>query len=241
MGRKRTISILSVFLSLLAASPAIADLLNPGQVITVGESVLSNNRQYRLILQNDGNLVLYQEGVKALWATGTQGKPAALAAMQTDGNFVVYDANGQPLWHSGIQSQGAFLNVQDDGNLVIYKPPGIAIWASNTALGQVNPPPPPPPSPPSTITICASSPVPDGYIKVNDSWSPTSCGNPTSIIYNVWTLTRYADLSIGSSLSVCSSAPIPNGWVVVATRWSPTSCGRPSSNIKNITTIQRVL
>jgi hypothetical protein len=91
-----------------------------------------------------------------------------------------------------------------------------------------------------TQEICAGSPVPDGWIKTNDSWNPTSCGNPSAITYNVWTITQYANLPIDSQLTVCADAPVPNGWVVINTAWDPTSCGHPTNMVNNVKTIKRV-
>lgn len=90
------------------------------------------------------------------------------------------------------------------------------------------------------MRICAGSPVPTGWIKVNDKWSPTSCGNPTSIVYNVWIIERYDNKPVGTQMSVCASAPTPPGWVVVNKFWSPTRCGHPSAIVNNMKRIRRV-
>ncbi len=55
---------------------------------------------YRTVMQNDGNLVLYDKSNAALWASGSNGKgtgPYKLV-MQDDGNLVVYDSKNQPIW-----------------------------------------------------------------------------------------------------------------------------------------------
>ncbi|MBK6877863.1 MAG: hypothetical protein IPG99_15820 [Ignavibacteria bacterium] len=49
-----------------------------------------------------------------------------------------------------------------------------------------------------TQWVCAGQ-IPNGWVKINDSWNPTTCGNPTSISYNVWLIERYDDKPIGSS------------------------------------------
>ncbi len=51
----------------------------------------------KLLMQQDGNLVLYHNG-KARWSTGTNGNPGAYFVMQNDGNAVVYSQNNKPLW-----------------------------------------------------------------------------------------------------------------------------------------------
>jgi hypothetical protein len=95
-------------------------------------------------------------------------------------------------------------------------------------------------APMQVMNICSSSPVPAGWIKVNDHWSPTSCGNPTSIVYNVWTIETYQDKPVGAVMNVCASAPTPAGWVDINTYWSPTSCGHPTSIVHNMKQIRRV-
>jgi hypothetical protein len=88
--------------------------------------------------------------------------------------------------------------------------------------------------------ICGGSPVPAGWIKVNDRWDPTICGRPTGIFNNVWAIQRYDNQPVGTFMTVCAQAPTPSGWVVVATRWDPTSCGHPSWIYQNMKQIKRV-
>ncbi|WP_435271362.1 hypothetical protein [Streptomyces sp. 1222.5] len=88
----------------------------------------------RLVMQSDGNLVMYRnrDGA-AIWSTHTSGHSGAYAVMQTDGNFVVYDATSHPLWSTHTAgNSGAWANMQDDGNFVIYKG-STALWNSGTA------------------------------------------------------------------------------------------------------------
>ena len=97
-----------------------------------GDSVKSCDGRFRLTMQTDGNLVLYQ-GSTALWNTGTQGTGAQRAIMQNDGNFVVYAANNNAVWHSHTyDNPGAYLAMQNDGNLVVYNSANSYLWASET-------------------------------------------------------------------------------------------------------------
>jgi hypothetical protein len=89
-----------------------------------------------------------------------------------------------------------------------------------------------------TQNVCAGS-VPSGWIKVNDSWSPTVCGKPTSIIYNVWSVQALSAEPIGAVIYACSGAP-PSGWVLVAQMWNPTVCGHPSAQHPNLMAIKRL-
>jgi hypothetical protein len=103
--------------------------LDPGERLTSGARLDSSNRRYRLVMQGDGNLVLYT-GASALWSSGTQGE-RAYAVMQSDGNLVVY-IDGTAAWSSRTaQFEGASLTLQDDGNLLVNQR-GHPIWSRAT-------------------------------------------------------------------------------------------------------------
>lgn len=59
-----------------------------------------------LIMQGDGNLVLYDKQQRPIWYTRTDGRGALRGVMQQDGNFVLYNNLNAPQWHtvtSGVQ------------------------------------------------------------------------------------------------------------------------------------------
>ena len=69
-------------------------------------SVFYAHGKAALIMQGDGNLVLYAESGAVLWASHTYGNPGAYAVLQGDGNFVVYkkdggEGKGGALWSTG--------------------------------------------------------------------------------------------------------------------------------------------
>jgi hypothetical protein len=53
-----------------------------------------------LVMQGDGNLVLYGPFLNAVWSSRTPGLPNAFLAVQDDGNMVL-SSNGQPRWSTG--------------------------------------------------------------------------------------------------------------------------------------------
>lgn len=109
--------------------------LVPGEALHTGQGRSSCDGRFTLITQDDGNLVLYQNGGGALWASDTWGTGGGsfTAVMQDDGNFVLYRDGGGALWDSGTWGRpGSFLAIQDDGNLVVYSSGGAALWASGT-------------------------------------------------------------------------------------------------------------
>ena len=110
-------------------------MIEKGQLtLNPGDSVTTQNRY--LIMQHDGNLVLYRfnngQVGEPLWATGTNWGSQHRAVFQGDGNLVVYNQYGNPLWASHTHGSGNRLIQQSDGNLVIYNSHGQAVWASHT-------------------------------------------------------------------------------------------------------------
>jgi hypothetical protein len=107
------------------------DHLNQYQRLNPGEYLKSTDKRYFLLMQPDGNLVLYSPGYHVLWNSGTGGNAGAYLGVQGDGNIVVYRADGWPLWFTGTNN--AFdLFVQNDGNLVAYTLTNSWVWQSWT-------------------------------------------------------------------------------------------------------------
>jgi len=108
--------------------------LLPNQQLNVGQQLTAANNHLNLVLQGDGNLVLYRTmfGLP-LFASSTSGKPVNRAVMQGDGNLVLYGPDGTAYWDSGTWGHpGAWTALQDDGNLVVYSPADQPLWASDT-------------------------------------------------------------------------------------------------------------
>ncbi|MFC4066894.1 hypothetical protein [Actinoplanes subglobosus] len=112
-----------------------ADLPNlPDNYVSIGKCVL--------VMQDDGNLVLYDTGgaynpSAARWSSGTYGNAHAYARFQSDGNFVLYDNYNRPLRNrlpSNTYGSGFNLHVQADCNVVVYAPVWLAKWATNTSF-----------------------------------------------------------------------------------------------------------
>jgi hypothetical protein len=86
--------------------------------------LISHNNKFNLIMQEDGNLVIYKINHRPLWATNTFNKgigPYNLY-MQSDGNLVIYDGNEQVMWASdtnGFKHGNYRLFVNNIGDLEI--------------------------------------------------------------------------------------------------------------------------
>ena len=146
--------------------PSECGALQPGEALGVGQSATSCDGRFRLVLQEDSNLVLYYGG-QALWSTRTVGKKAVLLSMQSKGDLVLLDKSGHTLWHSDTNKRpGAYLALQDNGNLVVYHK-GKAPWSSKTyELIPVHPP------------ACGIIPAGSGFAR-GESWS--SCNGEYSL------------------------------------------------------------
>ncbi len=82
----------------------------------------------RLVMQPDGNLVLYSIGHDVLWSSGTRGNSGAFATMQADGNFVVRSDTGRVLWESGTSGHpGAQLVISGSGRASVMSPTGAVL------------------------------------------------------------------------------------------------------------------
>lgn len=125
---------------LIAGHNAFAlDRLLPGETLYAGQSLTSQNGRFTLVMQGDGNLVLYPNGGQALWHTHTYNVASlqngnGRAVFQLDGNFVIYDPQNVPRWNSKSFGSVGLLVMQNDGNLVIYDSNGAPIWSTQTAV-----------------------------------------------------------------------------------------------------------
>lgn len=119
------------------ASRAIDTQLDAGRALDTGWFVQSPNGAYRLVMQADGNLVLYRKrDMTVMWYAHTYGHPNSTLEMQgADGNLVVYSEARVPLWntHTGGHP-GTVLQVEDTGRIVLYAPGHVAIWASDGSV-----------------------------------------------------------------------------------------------------------
>ena len=126
--------------------------LQNGQRLVCGQDLISENMKYKLIVQPDGNLVLYKipndaigtpgplDSAHAIWSSQTWQKgtgPYSLV-MQHDNHLCLYDRHGTCTWASKTHGKGsgkAMAMMQEDGNFVMYDVNGTALWCTRTDGG----------------------------------------------------------------------------------------------------------
>jgi hypothetical protein len=84
-------------------------------------------------MQNDGNLVTYNNGNGAAWWASNTLNTGGYSVLQPDGNFVIYNWSDAPVFATGTAyGTGSVerLYQQNDGNFVIYAAGGHPLWAS---------------------------------------------------------------------------------------------------------------
>ena len=107
--------------------------LNAGDRLSIGQQLESSNGCFMLMLQDDGNLVLYNKQGTALWSTETFQQKSKYAVMQRDGHFVIYSEKGSVVWGSNTYgTRGRQLKIENDGNMAIYTLENEVVWATNT-------------------------------------------------------------------------------------------------------------
>lgn len=123
------------------------DTLNIGTTLWYQQGLMSKNGKYTLVVQNDGNIVAYNENKNAMWATNTfvnnnirTGNAMNLLFMidGIDGKLVAQDYQSNIKWELKIPELGgnSKLVMQDDGNIVIYDSLNVARWSSWYGYGH---------------------------------------------------------------------------------------------------------
>lgn len=118
---------------------------------------------FEVIMQIDGNLVVYDNNYNAMWASNTSGAPGAILILHDDGNAVISGTDNATLWATktvvpltpeepspprnqllsgqglmweqslGSQNGNYRLVLQSTGNLIQVGPDNQQLWASNTS------------------------------------------------------------------------------------------------------------
>jgi len=142
-----------------AISSNNSKFLGPNEVLNVNQYRVSSNKQYFLIMQDNGNLAIFKGSDPSnptgnpIWSTSAQGNGSVFyAIMQNDGVLAVYQGtptnNSGQLWSSdptGDQTTGDYVAILGDtGILSVFKGSdpntivGDSYWNSLSQIGLDN-------------------------------------------------------------------------------------------------------
>lgn len=138
-ARALTVVTLSVVMAIsgaiTASDPAAAvsrgDTLWAGGSLSAGDELRAKDSRFRLVMQSDGNAVVYAAGV-ALWNSNTRGTGNRLS-LSGSGQVSVRDKAGRVLWRAGARASRTRLSMQSDGNLVLYAG-NRPLWHTRSAM-----------------------------------------------------------------------------------------------------------
>ncbi|WP_349637010.1 mannose-binding protein [Streptomyces sp. 378] len=103
------------------------ETISATSVLEVNQAWTTN--RIRMVMQTDGNLVVYNEKDKPIWASMTFGQNHR-AIFQGDGNLVIHNAADRPIWASRSHGHGgARLVLRADAKVVIVHN-GAVIWST---------------------------------------------------------------------------------------------------------------
>ena len=106
-----------------------------GQWLNPTDTITSANKQFELVMQDDGNLVIYSIAATRtpVWSSNTVGHPGAKARFQDDGNVVVYKPDGvSPLWASNSAGHPAPSATLTDAGALVVGDPSAPAWQSGS-------------------------------------------------------------------------------------------------------------
>lgn len=105
----------------------MGDRMKRGYHLSTNQYLMSENRKYAAILQEDGNFVVYNrdKGGEADFATDTDGEPANQVQLRNNGLFAIVDKSNleNPLWksHKDAKGEDCILVMRNDGKLIAYR------------------------------------------------------------------------------------------------------------------------
>lgn len=130
--------LVAILMSLNASAASYSTTIYAPNGLYQGDTLISANGKYRLMLQHDGNLVVSRIADNAvIWANYAFG--TTLVVVQPDGNFVAYNTSTNPtaaVWNSGTWGQAGtgpspvHLVLYDDGSLKLWNTSGSQIWST---------------------------------------------------------------------------------------------------------------
>ncbi|MHA7059540.1 MAC/perforin domain-containing protein [Aquimarina sp. M1] len=110
------------------ANETYKNKLMSGEGLGHNQSIFSEDGQFRMTFQSDGNLVVYDRDNRATWYTNSSGRGGKTVQMQSDGNLVIYNHSNKAIWDTNTDGKnGAYLKLSNYGAIsLIHK--GNRVW-----------------------------------------------------------------------------------------------------------------
>lgn len=114
---------------------SIGSRLVVGNSLSLGECLASKDQSGFLVLQDDGNLVVYENDKphrgKAIWDSETQNK-GVTKLVATANELSLQTADGTKVWTQAVTSDCTNLFMQEDNNCVFYNSHNQPFWATKS-------------------------------------------------------------------------------------------------------------
>lgn len=108
--------------------------LRPGEVLAVGQALVSPDGSQTLVVQADGGLALFGDDPDPRWVAGPA-LPGSQLVVGVDGDITLTSRDGTVGWRPDLTATpGSRLVLQDDGDVVVLDPAGTQLWDSGTAV-----------------------------------------------------------------------------------------------------------
>ena len=107
--------------------------LESGDSLNVGDELVTREGWARLVLESNGNLVLYRTQVaRQLWTSNTAGKGVTSVTMEANGDLVADSPQGKLSISGTDGNPGAHAVLRDDANFVVYDTLENPLWETGT-------------------------------------------------------------------------------------------------------------
>ena len=108
--------------------------LRPGEVLGVGQGLVSPDGSQTLVVQADGGLALFGPDPDPRWVAGPAVAGSQLVVGE-NGDVALTAPDGTVGWRpDAVATPGSRLVLQDDGDVVVLDPGGVQLWDSGTGV-----------------------------------------------------------------------------------------------------------
>lgn len=114
--------------------PAPPNVMREGQALPPDQFMESPNGAFRVLMQKDGNCVVYQSDGQSNWETGS-GEAGSQLRLERTGLLQIITPSDRSVWHSSYEGVVGFYRMRllDDGDLIVELQRGsewIFCWSS---------------------------------------------------------------------------------------------------------------